>query len=136
MSKSTGGKQKEILLKDRFSDDSSSQPEIAFRRWLVGELDSGRMTEGEARARFHIGEATWWKLLRRWRRLYSSDIPLTLPPMTEKEQRELEALHKRIKELEKHLEDAKVNNTALETLVDVAEQKLRISIRKKSGPKQ
>ncbi|PRD54593.1 hypothetical protein [Sphingobacterium gobiense] len=136
MSNSTGRKQKEILLKDRFSDESSTQPEIAFRRWLVGELDAGRMTEGEARARFHIGDATWWRLIRRWRRLYSSDIPLTLPPMTEKEQRELEALHKRIKELEKHLEDAKVKNTALETLVDVAEQKLRISIRKKSGSKQ
>lgn len=59
MSKSIGRKQKEILLKDRFSDDSSSQPEIAFRRWLVGELDSGRMTEGEARARFHIGETDY-----------------------------------------------------------------------------
>ena len=136
MSKSIKGKQKEILLKDRFSDDSSTQPEVAFRRWLVGELDSGRMTEGEARARFHIGDGTWWRLIRRWRKLYSSDIPLTLPAMTEKEQQELETLHKRVKELEKHLEDAKVKNTALETLVDVAEQKLRISIRKKSGPKQ
>ena len=56
--------------------------------------------------------------------------------MTDKQQQELETLHKRIKELEKLLEDAKVKNTALETLIDVAEQKLRISIRKKSGPKQ
>ncbi len=56
--------------------------------------------------------------------------------MSEQEKQELEALHKRVKELENHLEHAKMKNVALETLIDVAEEKLRVSIRKKSGPKQ
>lgn len=124
-------------MSDRFSDSiESGQYEIAFRRWLVGELDSGRMSEGEARDRFHLGKDNSSRLFKRWRGLYSSDIPLTLPVMSEQEKQELAALKKRTKELEKHLEDAKMKNIALETLIDIAEEQLRISIRKKSGPKQ
>lgn len=136
MSKEKRGKRGELLLSSRFSDDTSALPEIPFRRWLVGELESGRMTEGEARDRFYLNPDSTWRLFRRWRKLYSSDIPLTLPSMSEQEKQELEALHKRVKELEQHLENAKMKNVALETLIDVAEEKLRISIRKKSGPKQ
>ncbi len=136
MSKEKQGKRSEILLSDRFSDDSSGEPEIPFRRWLVGELESGRMTEGEARERFHLGKSTAWRLLRRWRKLYPSDIPLPLTPMSEQERQELDALHERIKELEQHLEDARMKNVALETLIDVAEEKLRVPIRKKPGPRQ
>lgn len=136
MSEEKRGKRGEILLSVRFSDDTSCLPEIPFRRWLVGELESGRMTEGEARERFHLSGSHGFRLIRRWRKLYSSDIPLTLPSMNEQEKQEQEALHKRVKELEKHLENAKMKNIALETLIDVAEEKLRVSIRKKSGPKQ
>jgi hypothetical protein len=67
---------------------------------------------------------------------YSSDLPLTLPVMTEKERAKLDAAHKRMKELEKQLEDAQMKNIALETMIDIAEEQLKISIRKKSGPKQ
>jgi hypothetical protein len=56
--------------------------------------------------------------------------------MTEKEKQKLEQLQKRLKELEKQLEDAQMKNLGLETMIDIAEEKLRISIRKKSGPKQ
>lgn len=136
MSKEKQGKRNEILLSTRFSDDSCGAPEIPFRRWLVGELESGRMSEGEARERFHLNKSTAWNLFRRWRKLYSSDIPLALPSMNEQEKQEFEALHKRVKELEQHLENARMKHIALETLIDVAEEKLRVPIRKKSGPKQ
>jgi hypothetical protein len=56
--------------------------------------------------------------------------------MTEKEKAKLEAAHKRMRELEKQLEDAQMKNIALETMIDLAEDQLKISIRKKSGPKQ
>lgn len=66
----------------------------------------------------------------------SSGIPLTLPVMTEKEKQRVEALRLQIKQAEKQLEDAKMKNIALETMIDIAEEQLKISIRKKSGPKQ
>ena len=56
--------------------------------------------------------------------------------MTGKEKQKLDAAQKRMKELEKQLEDAQMKNIALETMIDIAEEQLRISIRKKSGPKR
>ena len=56
--------------------------------------------------------------------------------MTEKERQKLEILQKQVKALEKQLEDAQMKNVALETLIDVAEEELKIQIRKKAGPKQ
>ena len=41
-----------------------------------------------------------------------------------------------IKALKKALEEANLNNKALNTMIDIAEQQLKIDIRKKSGAKQ
>jgi transposase len=46
------------------------------------------------------------------------------------------ALATKVKELEKALEYEKLRTLALDTMIDIAEDKLKISIRKKSGTKQ
>jgi hypothetical protein len=56
--------------------------------------------------------------------------------MTVQEKQELESLQKQLKEAEKRLEQASMQNIALNMLIDVAEEKLKISIRKKPGAKQ
>jgi hypothetical protein len=61
---------------------------------------------------------------------------LPLPDMTVQEKQELESLQKQLKEAEKRLEQASMQNIALNMLIDVAEEKLKISIRKKPGAKQ
>jgi len=48
-------------------------------------------------------------------------------------ERKLEA---KIKELEKALEQERLRNLALDTMINIAERDLKISIRKKSGTKQ
>lgn len=73
-------------------------------------------------------------LIYHWQKKYAPGIAVTLPVMTEKERQKLEASQKRMKALEKQLEDAQMKNIALETMIDIAEEELRISIRKKSGP--
>jgi len=108
----------------------------AEKRWLVREIQAGRMTVGEASE--HL---TWFsknphELLRSWQKQFASEIDFTLPVMTEKEKAKLEAAQKRMRQLEKQLEHAQMKNIALETMIDLAEEKLRITIRKKSGPKQ
>ena len=110
--------------------------EIAFRRWLVRELDAGRLTVGHAIERFNFNPANADALIRSWRKKYTSEIAITLPVMTEKERQKLEALQKQLKKMEKQLEDSQMKNIALETMIDVAEDQLKVSIRKKSGPKQ
>ena len=109
---------------------------ISTRRWLVRELESGRMTTEEVLRRMEIHSKNPYALLRIWRDKYRSEISLTLSVMTEKEKQKLEASHKRMKELEKQLETAQMKNIALETMIDLAEEEFKISIRKKSGPKQ
>jgi len=54
---------------------------------------------------------------------------------SKKPTQELE-LENRIKELEKKLEHEKLRSMALDTLIDIAERKYKISIRKNSGAKQ
>ena len=61
-------------------------------------------------------------------------LPLT--GMTEAEKQNLAAVQKQLKAAEKQLEDARMCNIALNMLIDVAEEKLNISIRKKPGAKQ
>jgi hypothetical protein len=114
-------------------EKSNSQ---AFRRWLVREIVSGRMTQREVIERFELNQKNPYALLCKWIKRYSPSIPVTLPVMSEKEKQKLEALQKQLKELEKQLEHAQMKNVALETMIDVAEEQLKIKIRKKSGPKQ
>jgi hypothetical protein len=108
----------------------------AEKRWLVREIASGRMTIGEAKERIEFFSKDPDALIRLWQKNFSSEISFTLPVMTEKEKQKLDAALKRMKELEKQLEDAQMKNIALETMIDIAEEQLKISIRKKSGPKQ
>jgi hypothetical protein len=119
-----------------FSTDGQPYYEPAFRRWLIRELDAGRMTNAEAIHRFNLHPKQGHSLIWYWRKRYGSSLEVTLPVMTEKERLKLEALQRQVQALEKQLEKAQMQNIALETLIDVAEEKLKIDIRKKPGPKQ
>jgi len=109
---------------------------IAEKRWLVREIQAGRITFSEACEHMTDFSKNPASLLRFWQKKFASEIDFTLPVMTEKEKAKLEAAHKRMRQLEKQLEDAQMKNIALETMIDLAEEKLKIIIRKKSGPKQ
>src|SRR2546425_12967118 len=104
----------------------------AEKRWLVREIESGRMTIGEVKERVEFYSKAPDVLISRWRKKFAPEIDFTLPVMTEKEKQKLDAAHKRMKELEKQLEDAQMKNIALETMIDIAEEQLKITIRKKS----
>ena len=45
-------------------------------------------------------------------------------------------LERKVKELTKFLEDAKLKNASLETMIQIAEEELHIKLRKKRGTKQ
>ena len=112
-------------------DESLHKYEPGFRRWLGREIAEGRMGVNEAARKFNIpfGIASLIK------KHYAPKV-VFLKDMTEAEKHQLEELQKRLKLLEKQLEDARVKNIALETLVDVAEKEFNIPIRKKPGAKQ
>lgn len=121
--------------KEKFPQGENQHQE-SFRRWLVREIVSGRITQRDAIDRFEFNQKNPHAMLSKWIERYKPGIPVTLPVMSEKERQKLEALQKQVKELEKQLENAQMKNVALETMIDVAEEQLKIKIRKKSGPKQ
>lgn len=100
------------------------------------ELEAGRMSMSEACALISNASKSPPSMIYYWQKKYAPGIAITLPVMTEKERQKLQAAQKRMKILEKQLEDAQMKNIALETMIDIAEDELKISIRKKSGPEQ
>ena len=113
-----------------------SKYDTSFRRWLVSEVELGHMTITEASMRFNFDKTSFRWIFRDWKLKYSSGIHVSLQSMTAEELVKLEALQERIKELEKQLESAQIKNVLTETMIDIAEEELKIEIRKKSGPKQ
>jgi len=118
----------------RTDDQCSYEP--AFRRWLVREIEEQRLTIYEALERFNFHPKKGYDLIRYWREKYAPSMVLSLPYMTAAEEQQLALLQQQLKSAEKQLEDAKMKNIALNMLIDVAEEKLKISIRKKPGAKQ
>ena len=116
--------------------DTNCTYEIAFRRWLVQQIEEQKITVMSAVRRFNFNPQSGEALIRIWRKKYASEMVLSLPDMTAAEKQKLTLLQQQNKALEKALEDAKMKNIALDMLIDVAEEKLKISIRKKSGAKQ
>ena len=109
--------------------------EVSFRRWLVQEIESGRMTWQEARIRFNF-PPRFDTVYKNWRRKFSDEIIIYLSSMTDKERIDFEKKEERIKELEKQLELAQMKNVAVNTMIDIAEKDYKLVIRKKFGPKQ
>ncbi len=116
--------------------DEKCTYEVAFRRWLVREIEEKKLTTIEAVKRFNFHPWKGRDLIRFWRKKYAPSVVVSLADMTEAEKQELALLQQQLKAAEKQLEDAKMKNIALNMLIDVAEEKLRISIRKKPGAKQ
>jgi len=134
-------KGKEAMLTDHMEgfhekEINYNDYEVSFRRWLVSEIDSERMSMQEARDRFSLPKRDYKMLIRRWQNRYSDAIHLSLRTMSAKERTDIKALEKRIRELEKQLERAQMKNVALDTMIDIAENDYKLEIRKKSGPKQ
>lgn len=109
--------------------------ETSFRRWLVQEIESQRMSWQEARTRFSL-PYHFDTRYKEWQKKYSEEILLSLPLMTAKDRIDNNKLEARNKELEKQLELAQMRLTAVNTMIDIAEKEYKLEIRKKSGPKQ
>lgn len=110
--------------------------EVSFRRWVISQLDGNYMSAQEIRDRFKLNRRKYSDILKRWQTRYSDELHVSLSFMSSKERADHKKLEQRIKELEQQLEQAKMKHIALETMIDIAENELKLPIRKKSGSKQ
>lgn len=111
------------------------QYETSFRRWLVQEIESGRMSILEARERFKL-PYRFSILYRQWQLKYSDQIVVSLRTMTEQERTDFKTKEERIRQLERQLDEAQLMVKALNVLVDIAEKEYKIPLRKKGGARQ
>lgn len=112
-----------------------SKYETSFRRWLVAEIESGRMSLPEARIRFQLPYHFDGLYKVYWQPKYSDQIHLSLSLMSAEQRTNNKELEKRVRELEKQLELAQMKVVALNTVIDIAEKDYKLEIRKKYGPK-
>jgi transposase len=101
----------------------------------------GRMTVREAMIAYRVSSSTingWIRKYKREKGELASIMPNknTSPDDQGGEAEELESLKKELQKVQQALNEEKLKVQALNTLIDVAEDKLKISIRKKAGAKR
>lgn len=110
----------------------------SFRRQVAMDYENGELSYAQVAEKYGLkGRDTvkeWVKALRKNGEIAPSTAILT--PMTEEEKQASDAKDRRIKELERQLEDERLRSLAFSTMIEVAEEELGVPIRKKSGSKQ
>lgn len=111
----------------RFNYSEQLKEAAVFRILFHGEDPSQVAT--------HLGIHSTYTLTH-WVKSFQRKIEtglITLPGMTTQQKQDLQALRQRNAELEQALQDANLMILALNTMIEVAEKELKLSIRKKSG---
>lgn len=104
----------------------------SFKREVIREIKSGFLSKAEARRKYDIpGRST----IIGWIRKFDGKTTDYRRIMDYKKS-DKEALIKRIKELERKLEDEQIRSEGLSKMIDITEEQLKITIRKKSSTKQ
>jgi transposase len=109
------------------------------KRSIVRAIEEGRMTIYEARVAYRVNSTvTITKWLRESKRENAELVASNERLMAKKEQNQQEDpdSKKALAEALKKLAEAELKVKALNTLIDVAEEQFKISIRKKAGAKQ
>jgi transposase len=104
----------------------------SLKQEVIREIKSGFLSKAEARRKYDIpGRST----IIGWIRKFDGKLSDNRRIMDYKKS-DKDALIKRIKELERQLEDEQMRSFGLSKMIDIAEDQLKISIRKKSATKQ
>lgn len=122
--------------KDPLSRDPHKRRSEKEMLQIVTEINNGTIGKRAACLKHGLNRNTLALFIRKFsvRTLGESLSSQLFESMTEKQQ--LQLLEKRVKELTKALENAKLKNESLVTLIKAAEEDLHIKIKKKRGTKQ
>jgi transposase len=108
-----------------------------LRRRVVEAIESGKTTAVEVKRRYHIhGHST----ILKWCRRYGRDkYPVTYTRSTlmiTGEQKNTRILQNKIRLLERELNESRLKQATLETLIEIAEETHSITIKKNFGGKR
>jgi transposase len=105
----------------------------SFKFGVIARVVSGQLTKQQAQRKYGIGGKS---TILEWMRSYGYGTdPQPHSPMAKSsdKSRDSDPKTKRIKSLEKQLENERIRSEFYKTMIDVAERELGISIRKKSN---
>ena len=106
--------------------------EESLKREVILLVQSGQISKEEARRRYGIrGHAT----ILNWIRKFEGSDP-HLQSLMDYSKSDKKELIKRIKELERKLEDEQIRSFGYSKMIDIAEDRLKVPIRKKPDTKQ
>ena len=109
----------------------------AFKLQVVEEVLKGKITKEQARRKYGLrGKSAVLNWMRKFGVSNYTEIPSSFEAMQEEEKSNKSALEKRVKELERALEDAQLKAEGYSRMIDIVERELKISIRKKPFTRQ
>lgn len=103
----------------------------SFKREVIREVQEGHLSKAEALRKYNIPGSS--SIIDWIRKFADTDIQ---EPKMDYSKSDKEELIKRIKELERKLEDEQIRSFGYNKMIDIAEEQLKISIRKKPDTKQ
>ena len=104
------------------------------KRTIVSAIEQGRMSIKEALSSYKIKSP---QIIRGWLRQYKSEkVQICIEKQESMSKKKKVESASQTADLQKALLEAELKIKALNTLIDVAEEQLKIDIRKKSGAKQ
>ena len=126
--------------KDKVAGRKPGKYDEAFKRMVIGEYRSGRWSMEQLRRRYGLAGKSciseWISQLERLREPAEREVWRDPPPMAKNSKKDsVEDLRRRIRDLERRLDDEQLRNEAYLRLIDLAEREHRIEIRKKAGTK-
>jgi transposase len=104
------------------------------KRTIVSAIEQGRMSLKEAQVSYKIKSS---RIIREWLRQYKSEkVEICIEKQVPMSKKKKVPVTSQTAALQKALQEAELKIKALNTLIDVAEEQLKIDIRKKSGARQ
>jgi transposase-like protein len=104
------------------------EKEAIIAEYLVGEMTYRKLAE-----KHNVD----FRIIHSWVTKFQGKLMRREKPQKAKEQPEqIEQLPTDVKQLQEELRKAKLHNKLLNTIIDIAEDQLKIDIRKKSGTKR
>jgi len=104
------------------------------KRTVVTAIEQGRMTVREAQVAYNLKTE---KTVRDWLLRYKGEkVDICIETLPEMAKQKVPLQSPGTEALEKALQEAELKIKALNTMIDMAEEQLKIDIRKKSGAKQ
>lgn len=108
---------------------------VTQKRTIARAVCSGSLSVREAMAAYQVGESS----IHLWKRQYgqeNTELRFFNEDPLNKKKTQQKAADPQLHQLQQQLADAQLKIAALNTLIDVAEEQLKINIRKKPGARQ